>query len=386
MIKTIIMAGGKGTRIRPLTHIRPKPMIPIANRPLLHYIIEKLREHGFKDLVITLNYLSQQVKEGLLKDYPDLQLSFSQEDEPLGTAGGVRKCRDLVEDTFMVLSGDVLVDMDWNKLLKFHRDKKALATILLTPVEDPTHFGIAVLDENEKIVKFLEKPSPQEVFSNIANAGAYIFEEEIFDYIGEAHKKVDFSHELFPHLLQDEAEIYGYTYHGYWNDVGRPKNYLNANYDVLNGKIGPSPPGEKLEERLGIFGDIWCGENVIMEDRNRVRINGPVVIGDNCIIEEGCKLGKNTVIGDNVFIGRYTNISGSVVLKNTVINPQSYLKDCIIDSHCTLDKGSIIESGAILGSFVESGPSCWVKSNSTITSKMRILPDSVIDGDYLIPI
>lgn len=386
MIKTIIMAGGKGTRIRPLTHIRPKPMIPVANRPLLHYIIEKLSQHGFKDLVITLNYLSQQVKESILKDYPDLQLSFSQEDEPLGTAGGVRKCRDLVEDTFMVLSGDVLVDMDWNKLLKFHREKKALATILLTPVEDPTHFGIAVLDENEKIVKFLEKPSPQEVFSNIANAGAYIFEEEIFDYIGKTHKEVDFSHEVFPRLLQDEAEIYGYTYHGYWNDVGRPKNYLNANYDVLNGKIGPSPPGEKLEESLGIYGDIWCGENVIMEDRNRVRITGPVVIGDNCIIEEGCKLGKNTIIGDNVFIGRYTHISGSVVLNNTVINPQSYLKDCIIDSHCTLDKGSIIESGAILGSFVESGPSCWVKSNSTITSKMRILPDSVIDGDYLIPI
>ncbi|MBU4535975.1 MAG: NDP-sugar synthase [Euryarchaeota archaeon] len=382
MIKTIIMAGGKGSRILPLTSIRPKPMIPVANRPLIHYIIEKLSIHGFKDLVVTLNYLPHEIKESLKKNYSDLHISYSQEKRALGTAGGVRECKNIIEDTFMVLSGDVLVDMDWNKFLRFHREKKALASILLIPVEDPSHFGIAVLNENQKIVKFLEKPLPEEVFSKIANAGAYIFEKEIFEYIDEEKKEVDFSHDVFPRLIEEQAAIYGYTYHGYWNDVGRPNTYLKANYDVLNRIIGPEPRGKKLKERLGIYGDIWCGDNVFLEDPDKTRIIGPVVIGNNCIIEKGSKIGRNTVLGDNVFIGRNCNISGSLILNNSTIESNSYLKKCIIDTQCTLEKGTIIESGVILGSFVETGSFSKVKSKNKVNSKIKIPANSIIDSYY----
>ncbi len=255
MIKTVLMAGGKGSRIRPLTLSRPKPMIPVANRPMIEYIVEKIKKSGCNELVVTLSYLKRQIKDLLKKTYPELLIKYSVEKKPLGTAGGVKKASKYIDDTFFVLSGDVLVDVDLNKLLDFHREKKAIATMALTPVHDPSHFGIAVLDSNHKIIKFLEKPSPQEVFSKIANTGTYIFEPEILDYIKKG--EIDFSNDVFPQLIEEQAGIYGFVFEGYWNDVGRPKTYLQANYDVLNKKIRPKPHGNKLNEGVGRLGDIW---------------------------------------------------------------------------------------------------------------------------------
>jgi glucose-1-phosphate thymidylyltransferase long form len=380
MIKAIIMAGGKGTRIRPLTLIRPKPMIPVANRPLMDYVIEKVKNAGYKDIILTLNYLQSQIKRDVQKKYRGLNITYSVENHPMGTAGGVKKAGRHVNDTFFVLSGDVLVNVDLNKLLKFHREKKAIATMVLTPVDDPTHFGIAVMDDNNKIINFLEKPSPGEVFSNVANTGTYIFEPEILDYIDTGKGEVDFSHDIFPILIEEEAGIYGYKFNGYWNDVGRPETFLQANYDVLNQEIAPQPPGEKIEESVDRLGDIWIGENVHIDEK--VRINGPVAIGDNCVIEKGCKIGKNTVIGKNVHIEKNTNIKGSVLFSNSIIHANSHLKDCIVDTHCVIDRGSIIESGAILGNMVRIGFKSVVKSSRSITRKTKISRDSIIDTDY----
>ncbi|GAB6055868.1 NDP-sugar synthase [Methanobacterium movens] len=382
MMKAIVMAGGKGTRIRPLTSIRPKPMIPVANRPLIHYIIERLRTCGLEELVLTLNYLPHEIKMGLKKRFIDLQISYSLEKSPLGTAGGVRKCKNKVDDTFLVISGDVMVDINWEELLKFHHQKNALATIILTPVKDPTHFGIAVMDENKKIKKFLEKPSPDEVFSKMANTGIYIFENEIFDYIPEQKNAVDFSRDIFPLLIEEEAEIYGYTHHGYWNDVGRPSTYLQANYDVLNKNILPGPEGTLLKEKIGIFGDIWCGEHVFFKNKNNVRINGPVVIGKNCKIGNNCRIGRNTVLGNNVVVGDNTHISGSVILDNNTIKPNSYLKNCIIDTGCFLEEGTTIEKGAILGSRVRAGHYSQVKSKCIIGCEVKIPRDFIVDSNY----
>jgi len=175
--------------------------------------------------------------------------------------------------------------------------------MVLTPVDDPTHFGIAVMDDNSQVINFLEKPSPGEVFSKVANTGTYIFEPEILDYIDTGKGEVDFSHDIFPVLIDEEAGIYGYRFNGYWNDVGRPETFLQANYDVLNQKIAQEPPGEKIEESVDRLGDIWVGKNVHIDEK--VRINGPVAIGDNCVIEKGCKIGKNTVIGKNVHRQKY---------------------------------------------------------------------------------
>ncbi|MCE5215182.1 MAG: NDP-sugar synthase [Methanobacterium sp.] len=380
MIKAVLMAGGKGSRIRPLTLSRPKPIIPVANRPLIEYVVEKIRNSGCNELVVTLSYLKNQIKNLLKKDYSEMNIRFSVEKTPLGTAGGVKKAAKYLDDTFFVLSGDVLVDLDLDKLLAFHKKNKSLATMLLTTVDNPSHFGIAVMDDTNKIIRFLEKPSPENVFSKIANTGTYVLEPEILDYINTEKSEIDFSKDIFPQLIEEKAGIFGYVLDGYWNDVGRPKTFLQANYDVLNKKISPEPRGKNLKEGVGRLGDMWVGKNVEIE--NRVRIIGPVVIGDNCVIEKNCTIGRNSVIGDNIHLEKNSTIKGSVIFPDSIIKEGSYLKDCIVDCNCNIEKNSFIERGAILGSNVHLGSFSRVMSKRSIYNSTVILPESIVDSDY----
>jgi mannose-1-phosphate guanylyltransferase len=374
------MAGGKGSRIRPLTLSRPKPLIPVANRPLIEYIVNKIKESGYTEVVVTLSYLKNQIKALLQKDYPELSIKYSVEKEPLGTAGGVKKAAKHLNDTFFVLSGDVLADVDLNKILDFHNQKKAIATMVLKHVTDPKEFGIAVLDDGNQIIKFLEKPSSREVFSKIANTGTYVFEPEIFDYMTSQKGEMDFSKDIFPQLINERAGIYGFVFDGYWNDVGRPETYLKANYDVLNKKIGPEPPGKLLKESVGRLGNIWLGEDV--EIHETARLVGPLVIDDGSVIEGGSEVGNNTVLGKNVHLEKNSSIKGSVVFSGSEIGTNSFLKDCIVDSGCRIEKGSFIERGAILGSSVHLGPFCRVHSKRLISNRIKILPESIIDSNY----
>lgn len=380
MVKAVLMAGGKGSRIRPLTLSRPKPLIPVANRPMIEYVVEKIRKSGCNELVVTLSYLKSQIKNLLKKDYPDMNIKYSVEKTPLGTAGGVKKAGKYLNDTFFVLSGDVLVDLNLNKLLDFHKEKKAIVTMVLTPVENPGQFGIAVLDGGNQIIKFLEKPAPHEVFSKIANTGTYVLEPEIFEYIENKKGEVDFSKDIFPQLIEKQSGIYGYVLDGYWNDVGRPKSYLQANYDVLNKKIGPEPHGKKLAEGVGRLGDMWVGSNVEIE--KKVRLIGPIVIGNGCVVEKNCVLGRNTIIGDNVHLEKNSTVKGSVIFPDSIVKEGSYLKDCIVDSSCTIERGSFIEKGAILGRHVHVGSFSRVRSKRSITNSTVILPESIVDSDY----
>ena len=379
MIKAVLMAGGKGSRIRPLTLSRPKPLIPVANRPMIEYIVEKIRNSGYNELVVTLSYLKNQIKTLLKEDYSDMNIKYSVEETPLGTAGGVKKASKYLNDTFFVLSGDVLVDVDLNKLLNFHKKNHALATMVLTPVETPSHFGIATLDNQKQIIKFLEKPSNCEIFSKLANTGTYVLEPEIFDYINKKGE-LDFSQDIFPKLIEEKRGIYGYVFEGYWNDVGRPRTYLQANYDVLNEKINPEPAGEKLKEGVGVLGNIWVGKNVEID--KKVRIIGPVTIGDGSIIERGCSIGRNAVIGENTYLERNSTIKGCVIFPESTIKASSCLKDCIVDSGCCVEQGSFIERGAILGSSVKLGPFSRVRSKRFIYNSVVILPESIVDSDY----
>jgi mannose-1-phosphate guanylyltransferase len=374
------MAGGKGSRIRPLTLSRPKPLIPVANRPMIEYIVEEIKKSGYNELVVTLSYLKDQIKDLLKKDYPELDIEYSVEEEPLGTAGGVNKAAKYLNDTFFVLSGDVLHDVDLNEILDFHKKKRAIATIVLKRVSNPQHFGIAILDEEQQIIKFLEKPSTKEVFSKIANTGTYVFEPEIFDYIKAKKGEIDFSKDIFPQLIDEKIGIYGFISDGYWNDVGRPETYLKANHDVLNKKIGPEAPGKSLKEGVGRLGDMWVGEGVKIHET--ARLIGPLVIGDGCVIERGSEIGKNTAIGKNVHLEKNSTIKGSVIFPDCKIGTGSYLKDCIVDSESRIERGSFIERGAILGSSVDIGPIYKVYSKRSISNSIVILPESSLDSDY----
>ena len=382
IIRTIMMAGGKGTRLRPLTLVRPKPMIPLVNQPIIEYTVNRLKKSGFNDIIMTLNYMSTNIKN-YFKDGSefDMDIRYSVEKWPLGTGGSVKKAEKYIDDTFMVVSGDVLTDVNFEDVVKYHKEKGAIATMVLTEVEDPTHFGIAVMDKNHKITEYLEKPSPEEAFSNVANTGIYIFEPEIFDFFDGKDKEVDFSKDIFPEVIRQDAGIYGYVFNGYWNDIGRPETYLAATYDILDQKMEQNFYKTKMAESIGKIGNIWVGENVFIDEK--ARIEGPVVIGNNCTIEEGCKISRGSVIGDNVSIGKEVNIDGAVLFPNSIIEDNSFLTGCIIDTKCLIDKNTVVENGVVTGSLVEIGKNSIVRSSRSITNNMKIVPNSIIDSDYL---
>jgi len=374
------MAGGKGTRLRPLTLVRPKPMIPLANKPIIEYTVDRLSKFGFKDIIMTLNYMSTNIKN-YFKDGSEfgVNINYSVEKWPLGTGGSVKKAEKYIDDTFMVVSGDVLTEVNFKDVLKFHKEKGALATMVLTEVEDPSHFGIAVMDNDNKIKEYLEKPSPEDAFSNVANTGIYIFEPEIFDFF-KKEGEIDFSNDIFPEIIKNDAGIYGYVFDGYWNDIGRPETFKQATYDILDQKIEQDFYKSKIEESVGKIGDIWVGENVSIN--KKARIEGPVVIGNNCTIEKGCKISKGSVLGDNVSIGRDVKIDGAIILSDSIIEDNSYLNGCIVDTKCLIDKNTVLEDGVIAGSLVEIGKNSIVRSSRSITNNMKILPGSIIDSDY----
>ncbi len=382
IIKTIMMAGGKGTRLRPLTLVRPKPMIPLVNMPIAQYTLNRLKNSGFNDVIMTLNYMSTNIKN-YFKDGSDFDMNirYSVEKWPLGTGGSVKKVEKHIDDTFMVVSGDVLTDVDFNDIIKFHKEKKAIATMVLTEVEDPTHFGIAVMDQNNKITEYLEKPSADQVFSKVANTGIYVFEPEIFEYFERKEGEVDFSKDIFPEIIKQDGGIYGYVFNGYWNDIGRPETYLEATYDILEQKMEQNIYKNKMEESIGKIGNIWVGENVSID--KKARIEGPVVIGNNCTIDKGSKISKGSVIGNNVSIGKDVNIDAAVLLSNSVIEDNAFLKGCIVDTKCLIQKNSIIETGVVTGSLVEIGKNSVVRASRSISNNMKIVPNSIIDSDYI---
>ena len=235
-MKAVIMAGGEGARLRPLTCDRPKPMVPLMDKPMMEYIVELLTSHGITEQAVTLQYLPEQIKE-YFGDGSSFgaSLYYFLEDEPLGTAGSVKNAASFLKETFLVISGDCLTDIDLSEAITFHRQKEALVTIVLTPQDNPLEYGVVMVDEEGKILRFLEKPSWGEVFSDTVNTGIYILEPEVLEYI-PAGKKFDFSKDLFPLLLQEKKALYGCSLSGYWCDIGSLERTRQTNYDILSKK------------------------------------------------------------------------------------------------------------------------------------------------------
>src|SRR3954451_6384141 len=253
-MKAVIMAGGEGSRLRPLTSNQPKPMMPLANLPMMEHIVSLLRRHGFDEIVVTLAFLPNAIRNyfGDGSEF-GVRMVYATEESPLGTAGSVRNAMEHLTERFLVISGDVLTDIDLTALVKFHEEKGAMATIGLAHVENPLEFGIVITHEDGSIERFLEKPTWGQDFSDTINTGIFVLEPEIFDYIAP-DRPVDFSGEVFPALLSEGKPMYGSGAEGYWEDVGTLEAYLSAHKDVLDGKVRVELPGFELSD------GVWLGE------------------------------------------------------------------------------------------------------------------------------
>jgi NDP-sugar pyrophosphorylase family protein len=367
--KAMVLAAGLGTRLRPLTDLISKPMAPIVNRPVMEHIIKLLAKHGFKDIVCNLHYFPDEIKNHFRDGSKwGVNIVYSFEEELLGTAGGVKKVEDFFqEQTFLVISGDALTDIDLSDAYDFHKEKKGKATLVLTEVEDTTQFGVVILDREKRIKGFQEKPLSGEARSNLANSGIYFFEPDIFKLIPRRGQFYDFGKNLFPDLLEKDIPYYGYKHNKYWNDVGSLDEYQQGNFDALEGRVGVDIPGKLIKD------GVWIGRNCkIQED---VIIIPPVCIGDDCTIKKGAKLYGPIILGNNTTVDERAILYRGIKWGSGYVGKDASLIGAIIGYAAEIkDKASVLEKAVI-------GSRSVIKDGIKIHPSVKIMTDEIIDID-----
>jgi mannose-1-phosphate guanylyltransferase / phosphomannomutase len=359
-VKAVVMAGGEGTRLRPLTSNQPKPMVPIVGKPCMEHILELLKEHGFEDVIVTLAFMPQAIRSYFgTGDSLGLAIEYSVEEQPLGTAGSVRLASDALDDTFLVISGDALCDVDLGTLVETHKEKGAAVTIGLKSVDNPLEFGIVVTDETGRVERFLEKPSWGQVFSDTINTGIYVLEPEVLRHV-PTDRPYDFSKELFPLLLEMGRPLYGFVLDGYWQDIGNLDQYRQANFDALEERVRLNIPGIRLR------GNVWVGEGVEIDDVEEVE--GPAFIGNYCRLARDASVGSHTVLANSVTLRERARIARSVIDASTHVGRSSLIEGAIVGRACDIRDHVRIQEGAAIGDEVTIG------SEASVMPGVRIYP------------
>jgi mannose-1-phosphate guanylyltransferase len=339
-MKAVILVGGEGTRLRPLTYDVPKPMVPIVNKPYMEHQVEYLMRHGFKDIVFALGYKS----EAFARHFGDgsrwgARFWFEVEDEPLGTAGAVKNVEHLLDDTFLVFNGDVLCDIDLTSMLSFHRQQGAVGTLALTPVDDPSQYGVVETDAEHRIEAFVEKPPRDQAKSNAINAGVYILEPKVLSYMFERGRKCMFEHHVFPSLLKASEPLFALVSQGYWLDIGRPSSYLKANHDTLTGELSLALPADSNGQ--------WIDPTATVDG---AAIAGPVWIGAHATVAPGARVVGPTVIGAGCRIAEGAVIEGSILWNDTKVGRGARLERCMVGRASNIGEGARLDAEAVLGS------------------------------------
>ena len=373
-MKAVVMAGGAGSRLRPLTVDRPKPMVPIVNKPVMSHILDLLKRHGITDVVITLHYMAETIQDyfgdgqGL-----GMKIQYSIEETPLGTAGSVKQAQAMLDEPFVVISGDAVTDIDLSAVCQYHQDKGSLATLTLYRVANPLEYGVVIIDSEGRIKQFLEKPSWGEVISDTVNTGIYVLQPEVLDYF-EPEVSFDFSKDLFPVLLEKNDPMFGYVADGYWCDVGDISEYVRATSDVLHGKVKGIDLGDHLSS------GVWCGEGV--EVAPDAQLYGPIYLGAGVKLNQGVIVHGPTVIQDYTVVDRYAHLERSIVWRNCYIGESVELRGAIVGQQCSLKakavafEGSVIGNSSVLGegAVVHPGVKIWpkkeVEAGATVNSSI----------------
>ncbi len=371
-MRAVLMAGGSGTRLRPLTCDLPKPMVPVLNRPIAEHIINLLKRHNITEIIATVHYLPDVMRD-YFQDGKDfgVQMTYAvEEDQPLGTAGCVKNIAEWLDDTFLVISGDGITDFDLQEAIEFHKEKKSKATLILTRVPNPVEFGVVITDSEGSIKRFLEKPSSSEIFSDTVNTGTYILEPEVLNYLPE-NEESDFSKDLFPLLLDKGEPMYGYVAEGYWCDVGHLDACREAQYDGLHGKVKLDLAYEEKSSGQ------WIGEDTYIDPS--AKITPPVMIGSHCRIGPRVRIEAGTVIGDNVTIGADADLKRPIIWNGAIIGDEAHLSACIISRGTRVDRRAQVMEGAVVGALSAVGEEAQISPGVRVWPRKKIESGAILN-------
>lgn len=358
------MAGGFGTRLRPLTCNLPKPMAPMANRPMMHHIVNLLKQLGIREILSLLYYQPESITGYFGNGSAfDIEMFYVQSEADFGTAGSVRNASEFLDERFVVISGDVLTDIDLQKAIEFHEEKGAKATLVLTRVPDPLAFGVVMTNDDGKITRFLEKPQWGEVFSDTINTGIYILEPEVLDLI-PYKQDFDFSKDLFPLMLEQNMGLYGYIGEGYWRDVGNLDEYQQAHLDILNGEVRVEIPGTDQN-------NVFVGEDVQIGDE--VQFEGRVVLGDGAIVESGATI-ANSVIGNKVRVGSGSMLRDSVIWAGSQIGRRSHLTSDVLCDDVEIGDDVVIAEKVYIAD------RCKIGNEARLLANIKLWPDKEVES------
>jgi len=362
-VQAVILVGGEGTRLRPLTSTVPKPVVPLVDRPFIVYMLEWLRGHGVDDVIMSCGFLATAVRNVLGDGSAlGLRLRFVEEPEPRGTAGALKYAEELLEDRFLMLNGDVLTDLDLSAQIALHEATGARATLALVAVSDPTAYGLVRVREDHAVCEFVEKPSADQIDTNLISAGAYVLERSVLDLI-PADRNASIEREVWPQLVGDG--LYGYVGDAYWLDIGTPDRYLQGTFDILEGNVVTA-----VGERLGP-GYLAIGERV----EALGRIVPPALVDRGCRIGAGAHVGSLVVLGEGVSVGEGATIERAVVLNGAEIGAHCELRDCIVAAGVRLGERTVVSGGAVVGEGVTVG------ADNVLTRGMRVFPHTELpDG------
>jgi mannose-1-phosphate guanylyltransferase len=355
-VQAVILVGGEGTRLRPLTSTVPKPVVPLVDRPFIAYMLEWLRAHGVDDVVMSCGFLATSVRNVLGDGSAyGLRLRFVEEPEPRGTGGALKEAEPLLDDRFLMLNGDVLTDLDLTAQLAQHAATGAVGTLALVPVADPSAYGLVRLHDDQSVREFVEKPAPDEIDTNMISAGAYVLERSVLDLI-PARQKVSIEREVWPQLVGDG--LFGFGAEAYWLDIGTPERYLQGTFDILEGNVRT-----RVGERLG-DGFLSVEDDGAVEGR----VVPPALVERGCRIDEEAHVGSLVVLGEGVSVGRGSTIERSVVLNGTEIGAGCTLRGCIVAGGARIGDDVQVTGGAVLGEGVTVG------DGNVLTAGLRLAP------------
>jgi mannose-1-phosphate guanylyltransferase len=356
-LQALILAGGEGTRLRPLTSTIPKPVVPLVNRPFISFMLEWLRSHGVDDAILSCGFMADGVREVLGDGAAmGIRIRYLEEPTPLGTGGALKFAEDVLDERFLMLNGDVLTDIDVSAQLAQHEGTGARATLALVAVEDPSAYGLVRLGADRSVNEFLEKPSPDQIDTNLVNAGVYVLERELLDELAPAGTNFSIERDVFPALVG--AGLFGYEASGYWLDIGTPSRYLQATYDILAGRVS-TEVGDALA-RAGL---------TLVEDATvRGELVAPVVAAAGASIGESATVGARAVLGAGVSIGAGAQVQDAVLLDGASVGAGSVVRSAIVGRDVRIGQGCVIEGEAVLGERVQIGP------DNILRAGVRIFP------------